>query len=53
MTVYLSLFVAIIGAFVYAISNNPKVMELARLAFWSGLLAFLLTVGERSAGLLR
>jgi hypothetical protein len=44
MVVLISLLVAIVGMVVYAISVNPKAMELGRLAFWSGLLAFLLQV---------
>ena len=43
MTVYLSLFVAIIGAVVYFITSHPKAAELARLSFATGLLAFLIT----------
>jgi len=43
MAIYLSLLVSVIGLVVYALSNNPKVMELGRIAFAFGLLAFLLT----------
>jgi Na+/phosphate symporter len=43
MLIYLSLLVCFIGALVYGISENPKVAELGRCAFWTGLLAFLLT----------
>ena len=42
MTVWLSLLVAIIGVIVYAISVNPKGAEIGRLAYFAGLLAFLL-----------
>ena len=42
MTVWLSLLVAIIGVIVYAISVNPKGSEIGRLAYFAGLLAFLL-----------
>ena len=38
--------VALLGAFVYALAANPKAAELARIAFFCGLLALLLTVGH-------
>jgi hypothetical protein len=41
--IYLSLLICVIGALTYALSANPKLAELGRLAFWVGLLAFLLT----------
>ncbi len=39
--------VAVAGCLVYALSANPKLAELGRLAFGSGLLAFLLQNGTR------
>lgn len=42
MFIYLSLLVCVIGALVYALSANPKLVELGRLSFWVGLLVFLL-----------
>jgi Na+/phosphate symporter len=42
MTIYLSLLVALIGLILYFIATNPKVQELGRICFFSGLLAFLL-----------
>jgi hypothetical protein len=44
MIIYLSLLVAVLGAFVYALSANPKSAELGRGAFQCGLLAFLLQI---------
>jgi Na+/phosphate symporter len=41
MWIYFSLLIAILGAFVYLLSVNPKAAELGRLAFGCGLLAFL------------
>ena len=41
LLIYLPLLVCIAGAFVYAITANPKVAELARGAFWDGLLVTL------------
>ena len=42
MLVYLSLAVAILAAFVFAISTNPKAVRLSEILFLSGTLAFLL-----------
>lgn len=42
MTIYLSLLVALLGMIAYFISTNAKVQEIGRIAFFSGLLAFLL-----------
>lgn len=44
MTIFLSLLVCVVGLLVYALSNNAKVMELGRIAYAMGLLAFLLQV---------
>lgn len=43
MIIYFSLLVCVAGALVYALTVNPKLAELGRLAFGCGLLAFLLT----------
>lgn len=37
LTVFLPLFVSIVGVLAYALSANPKVAELGRLAFVVGL----------------
>ena len=46
MIIYLSLLICVVGALMYALSANPKLQEMGRLAFACGLLAFLLT-GEK------
>ena len=46
MIIFLSLLVALVGAAFYVLSANAKVVELGRLSFACGLLAFLLKVGE-------
>jgi hypothetical protein len=33
----------VIGLLMYALSGNPKIVEIGRIMFWTGLLAFLLT----------
>ena len=43
MIVFLSLIIAVIGLLIYALSSNAKVAELGRIAFFAGLLAWLLT----------
>ena len=42
MSVYLSLLVAIIGLIVYLMAEKPKPVEVGRILFWTGVLAFLL-----------
>lgn len=42
MTVLLPLLVAVVGVLMYALATNPKVAEMGRIAFFAGLLAFLL-----------
>jgi hypothetical protein len=44
MIIVLSLLIALIGGVIYLVSANPKLAELGRLAFFAGLLAFLITV---------
>jgi hypothetical protein len=46
VTIYLSLLVALVGLVVYALTAQPKVAELARIAWACGLLAFLLRIAE-------
>lgn len=44
MVIYLSVLVCIVGVLMYALSANPKLVEIGRLSFFAGLLAFLLLV---------
>lgn len=37
--------VALIGLLMYALCTNPKLVEIGRIMFWTGLLAFLLGGG--------
>jgi hypothetical protein len=43
MLIYLSLLICVIGLLMYALASNPKLVEVGRMMFWTGLLAFLLT----------
>jgi hypothetical protein len=45
LAVSLSGLVAIVGVLMYALSANPKVMEIGRISFHAGLFTFLLSVG--------
>jgi hypothetical protein len=42
MVILLSLLVALVGVLMYALSANPKLVEIGRIMFAAGLLAFLL-----------
>lgn len=44
MVIYLSLLVALVGVLMYALSENGKLVEIGRISFFAGLLAFLLTI---------
>ena len=43
MLIVVQLLVALIGVLMYALSANPKLQEIGRLAFFAGLFAFLLS----------
>jgi hypothetical protein len=45
MIILLPLLVAVIGLLMYALCANPKLIEVGRIMFWTGLLAFLLGGG--------
>ncbi len=47
MIIALSLFVALVGVLMYALCANGKLQEIGRMAFFAGLLAFLLVGAER------
>ncbi len=46
MIIYLSLLVAVIGLVMYFICANAKAVEVGRIMFFSGLLAFLLRASD-------
>lgn len=43
LVILLPLLVALIGVLMYALCVNPKLAEVGRIMFWTGLLAFLLS----------
>jgi hypothetical protein len=53
MIIYLSLLVALVGVLMYALSANPKLQEIGRLAYTCGLLAFLFHFTGPNVGVLR
>lgn len=46
MIIYLSLLICIIGLILYFVATNPKVIDIGRIMFAAGLLAFLLSAKE-------
>ena len=52
MTIFLSLLIALIGVLMYALCANGKLQEIGRIAFFCGLLAFLLQVTPQAISLL-
>jgi Na+/phosphate symporter len=52
MIIYLSLLVCLVGVLMYALSANPKLVEIGRISFFAGLLGFLLSV-ERLVPVIR
>lgn len=53
MVVLLPLLIAVVGVLVYALASNPKVQEMGRIAFFCGLLAFLLAGAQNVVTLLK
>jgi len=47
MLIYTSALVAAVGLVVYVVAVNPKAQELGRIAFFAGLLVFLLQWAPR------
>lgn len=45
MTIVFPLLISVIGLLMYVLASNPKVVEIGRIMFWTGLLAFLLGGG--------
>lgn len=52
MIIYLSLLVAIVGVLMYALATNPKLVEIGRLMFFAGLIAFLVVLPQHAVALL-
>ncbi len=51
MTAYIPVIVAIIGLLLYVLSNHGKAAEAGRLAYFAGLLVFVLSLAERTVSL--
>ena len=49
----LALIISVVGLIMYVLATNAKIVEVGRIMFWTGLLAFLLGGGgAAAAGLL-
>lgn len=53
MIIYVSLLVALVGLLMYALSANGKLVEIGRIMFACGLLAFLLRMSDGLVDLIR
>ena len=53
MVIVLSLLVAILGLLAYFMASNPKTVEAGRIAYFAGLLAFLIQVAAHPIGILK
>jgi len=53
MTIVLPLLFALVGLLMYALCTNGKLVEIGRLLFFAGILAFLLTGGPEVFSVLR
>jgi len=53
MVIGLALLAAIVGVLMYALCVNPKLQEMGRLAYFAGLLAFLLQGAQQLLTLLK
>lgn len=45
----IAILIAVVGLLMYALASNPKLVEVGRIMFWTGLLAFLLGGGASAA----
>lgn len=52
MTILVSLAFALIGLLMYALCSNPKLVEVGRITYGCGILAFLLEIGHAQLGFL-
>lgn len=52
MVIGLDFIVLLVGLLMYALSANPKLVEIGRTMFWCGLLALLLS-GDKVVALIR
>ena len=53
MIIYLPLLCAIVGVLMYGLATNPKLVEIGRILFWTGTLAFLMTGAPALVGVIR
>jgi hypothetical protein len=49
LIVVIPLLICIAGALVYAFASNPKLAEIGKIMFWTGLLVTLLNLGPQAS----
>jgi hypothetical protein len=47
--IIIAIIVAVVGLIMYVLATNPKITEVGRIMFWTGLLSFLLGGGPTAA----
>ena len=52
LAAYLPVLACVVGALLYAISHNPKAVELGRITFAAGMFALLFALSEKMVRLL-
>lgn len=52
MVIYFTLLVALVGVLMYALCVNGKLVEIGKIMFWTGLLAFLLQAPNAHLGVI-
>ena len=53
MTIVVPLLFCLVGLVIYLVAQAPKPVEIGRILFWTGLLAFLLRFGPDTVTLLK
>ena len=52
MIIFFSLLVALVGVLMFALCVNGKMVEIGKIMFWTGLLAFLLQISTAHFGII-
>lgn len=52
MIIYFSLLVALIGVLIYVLCKEGHLVEIGKIMFWTGLLAFLLQASNAHLGII-
>lgn len=52
MIIYFTLLVALIGVGMFVLCSKPQLVEIGKIMFWTGLLAFLLQASNAHLGII-